>query len=579
MAQPNPNSNPNPNLNLNSKSNLKEKKIMSLSEIEQLFAKATSLIKSNNTQKGINILKNLATTLLYGPAITLLNELEPTLEAKSEAKSEPTVEAKSERTLEYPHSFETTRSISSIVEEFTDIEKGTHLESRIESIIGRVVLIRTSSKKLYFYTLLIEGIEFQIMAQINSYAIAEDFYKITSQINRGDIIGVKGFIAKTKIGELSIIASNIVVLTPCLGVIPHSYYGIEDKEIRYNKRYLDMIVNPSVQEIFVKRHKIIYFIRKFLIEERNFIEIETPMMSGSVGGAAAKPFITYHNDLRQEMFLRIAPELYLKQCVIGGLPRVFELGKQFRNESIDLTHNPEFTSIELYEVGSDYVKLMSMTEDFLEKLALHINGTTKSVWMKTKIDFKGPYPRLDVMDTLEKQIQKLHNMPSFKLPLLDSPLIDEEYSSILSKLDIRLDPPHTLNRMMDKLIGTYVEPLCIQPTFLINHPQIMSPLAKPHRSLPNRTERFELFVNEKELCNAYTELNDPLLQKNIFAQIQKQKLGGDDEIPPSDDNFIQALEIGLPPTGGWGMGIDRLCMMLLNQDSIREVIMFPTRRT
>lgn len=564
----------------------KEKKVMSQKDLEELFARATVLLESNDPQKGIYILKNLATSS-YEPAIALLAELNKSTQSKQYEK--PIEVAKVvhvvERVIEYPHSFGFNLSnIHDIITNFSGIKDGEHLETQTEALIGRVISIREASKKLYFYEFLIDGVKFQIMAQSNHYENPEDFYKIASQIHRGDIIGVRGFIAKTQKGELSLIPFMMKVLTPCLGVIPHSYYGIEDKEIRYNQRYLDMIVNPDVQRIFKLRHKIIWEIRKFLIHEREFIEVETPMMSAMAGGATAKPFKTFHNDLGVEMSMRIAPELYLKQLVIGGLPRVFELGKQFRNEGIDLTHNPEFTSIEAYEVGADYNDLMAMTEQLLKRLSININGGTRSTWMGVEIDFKGPYPRLDVLDTLEEQIKHQHMIPDFQLPSLDfetnSSNTELQFIELLKTLNISMDNPHTLNRILDKLIGIYVEPLSQgKPTFLINHPQIMSPLAKPHRSLPYRTERFELFVNGKELCNAYTELNDPRLQKRIFEQVQKQKTNGDDEIPPSDDSFIQALEIGLPPTGGWGMGIDRLCMMLLNQDSIREVIAFPTRRS
>ena len=487
------------------------------------------------------------------------------------------VEKYGAKLLEYPNFWETSRSISKRINEFKDIEPGTRLYDNVESIIGRILQSRASGKNLYFYTLVVDGHSFQIMSDIKSYKSEQEFYEIHDMIGRGDIIGAKGYICKTKKGELSLVPSELKILSPCLETLPSTYYGIEDKEIRYSNRYLDLIINSDVREIFVKRHKVINFLRNYLTN-LDFIEVETPVLSEMAGGAAAKPFVTFHNAMKQQMYLRIAPELYLKKLVIGGLNKVFEIGKQFRNESIDLTHNPEFTSCELYEVGADYNKLMDMTEDFLTNLAIHVNGTTKTKWFSTDIDLAGPYPRLDILDTLEEKIRVKLNDTQFKLPDISGPNATEEYTNLMTLLGVTITPPLTLNRLVDGLIGEFVEPLCVQPTFLINHPQIMSPLAKPHRSQPGKTERFELFINKKEFCNAYTELNNPFIQKKIFDEVAKQKAAGDDEIPPSDENFIKALEYGLPPTGGWGLGIDRTVMLLTGQDSIREVIAFPTRR-
>lgn len=485
-----------------------------------------------------------------------------------------------DKILNYPHYWPVSRSIHQIIKEFDYIEPGARLTESFESIIGRVILARSSGKNLYFYTLTVDGINFQMMSDIKSYGQGneEKFYEIHDMIGRGDIIGIHGYIAKTKKGELSIVPDEIKILTPCLAMIPSTFYGIEDKEIRYNNRYLDMIINSNVREIFVKRHKVINFIRNYLVD-RDFIEVETPVLSDMAGGASAKPFTTYLNEAKRSMYMRIAPELFLKQLVIGGMNRVFEIGKQFRNESCDMTHNPEFTSIELYQAGVDYNYLMDMTEDLLSKLAVVVNGSTQLVWIGTPIDLAGPYPRLDIMDTLESEIGKKLCDPEFKLPDITGPHATEEYINLMNMLDVKITHPHTLNRLVDGLIGEFVEELCVQPTFLINHPQVMSPLAKPHRSQPGKTERFELFIRKKEFCNAYTELNDPRIQKSIFEEVSKQKAAGDDEIPPSDENFIRALEYGLPPTGGWGLGIDRLVMLITGQDSIREVIAFPTRRS
>jgi lysyl-tRNA synthetase class 2 len=480
--------------------------------------------------------------------------------------------------LEYPHTWEINGEIENIIEKFSGIENGARLTDTYYSIMGRILQKRASSKKLNFYTLKINSFEFQVISDLNSYEKGEnDFYKIHEMTRLGDILGINGYIGKGKRGELSIFAKEIKILAPCLHDMPSTFYGVEDKEVRYSNRYLDLIINKDVRPIFIKRHQVIKYLRDYL-SDKGFIEVETPVLSNSAGGATAKPFTTFHNAMKQNMFMRIAPELFLKQLVIGGLWKVFEIGKQFRNEDIDTTHNPEFTSCEAYFAGADYNTWMDMTEELISSMAVKINGNTKTTWLGKEIDLKAPYQRLDIMDTLEKEIQKKLNDNTFKLPDINSENAEEEYNNLREMLDVKITKPHTLNRLVDGLIGELVEPLCIQPTFLMNHPQIMSPLAKPHRNQKGKTERFELFINKKEFCNAYTELNDPQIQRSIFEEISKQKNKGDDEIPPSDENFIKALEYGLPPTGGWGIGIDRLVMLLTEQDSIREVILFPTRR-
>ena len=366
------------------------------------------------------------------------------------------------------------------------------------------------------------------------------------------------------------------ILAPCLHMLPHLHFGVVDKELRYSNRYLDLMLNKEVREIFQTRHKIVANLRNYLIE-RDFIEVETPVLANQAGGATAKPFITHHNAMKQDMYMRIAPELYLKQLVIGGLDRVFEIGKNFRNESIDTTHNPEFTACEFYMAGADYYKLIEMTQELLVDMVQKIKGTMKVEWMGNEIDFTPPFKQVDMLDELQLEIREKLGDEHFTLPDINSENATEEYINLHGILDIKPEPPFTLNRLVDNLVGELVEPKCIQPTFLMNHPLIMSPLAKPHRLDATKTERFELFINGKEICNAYTELNNPIIQKQIFDKIAKQKAEGDNEIPPSDESFVRALEYGLPPTAGWGIGIDRLTMILTNKDSIREVILFPTR--
>lgn len=478
--------------------------------------------------------------------------------------------------LQYPNYWDVSRDASKIVEDFDSIEPGTRLKDNIESLIGRVMLKRSSGKKLYFYTILVNDIMFQIMSDLKSFESEDEFYKIHNNTYRGDIIGVKGYVAKTKKGELSIIPSKMVILAPCLHMLPHIHFGVVDKELRYRYRYLDLMLNKEVRDIFRARHQVISKIRNYLVD-RDFIEVETPVLASQAGGATAKPFITHHNAMKQDMFMRIAPELYLKQLVIGGLDRVFEIGKNFRNESIDTTHNPEFTACEFYMAGADYYKLIEMTQEMIVGMVKDIKGTMTTEWMGETIDFTPPFKQIDMMDTLQEEVRKLLNDENFLLPDINSDDADEQYLNLHTILNIKPEKPYTLNRLVDNLVGELVEPKCIQPTFLMNHPLIMSPLAKPHRQDETKTERFELFINGKEICNAYTELNNPIIQKQMFDRISKQKEGGDAEIPPADDAFVRALEYGLPPTGGWGIGIDRLTMILTNKDSIREVILFPTR--
>lgn len=478
--------------------------------------------------------------------------------------------------LQYPNYWEVSRNVSNIIQDFGDIEPGTRLKENVESLIGRVMLKRSSGKKLHFYTILVNDVLFQVMSDLKSFHSEEEFYKVHNNTYRGDIIGVKGYIAKTRKGELSIIPSNMVILAPCLHMLPHLHFGVVDKELRYRYRYLDLMLNQEVRNIFKTRHQVISKIRNYLVD-RDFIEVETPVLASQAGGATAKPFITHHNAMKQDMFMRIAPELYLKQLVIGGLDRVFEIGKNFRNESIDTTHNPEFTACEFYMAGADYYKLIEMTQEMLVDMVKTIKGGMTTEWMGQTIDFTPPFKQIDMMDTLQDEVRMILKDEKFVLPDINSDDAAEEYLNLHTLLNIKPEQPYTLNRLVDNLVGELVEPKCIQPTFLMNHPLIMSPLAKPHRLDGTKTERFELFVNGKEICNAYTELNNPIIQKQMFDRISKQKEGGDAEIPPADDAFVRALEYGLPPTGGWGIGIDRLTMILTNKDSIREVILFPTR--
>ena len=443
-------------------------------------------------------------------------------------------------------------------------------------IAGRIMSIRVMGKASF--ASLQDGSEkIQLYIRKDDVAPGEDktLYDIVWKklVDIGDIIGVKGFVFTTKTGETSIHASSFHILSKSLRPLPvvkekdgETFDEVTDAEFRYRQRYADLIVNPHVKEVFVKRTKMVNAIREFL-NERGGLEVDTPVLQNIPGGAAARPFITHHNALDVPFYLRIANELYLKRLIVGGFEWVYEFSRNFRNEGMDRTHNPEFTVLEFYVAYKDYLWMMETTEQLLENTAIAVNGTTRIISGEKEIDFKAPYKRITMYDAIKEYT-------GFDVSDKDENGLRE----VCQQLGIHADASMGKGKLIDEIFSEKCEDHFIQPTFIIDYPVEMSPLTKKHRSKPGLVERFELIVNGKEIANAYSELNDPLEQRERFEEQAKLMERGDDEAMFIDHDFLRALEYGMPPTSGIGFGIDRLCMLLTNQSSIQDVLLFPQMR-
>ena len=433
------------------------------------------------------------------------------------------------------------------------------------SIAGRMMFKRVMGKASFCN---IQDLKGSVQVYVARDAIGEESYADFKKSDIGDIYGVKGYIFRTMTGEISVHAEEMTLLSKNLQVLPEKFHGMTNTDMRYRQRYTDLIMNPEVKDTFLKRSKMISSIRTFLAG-RGFMEVETPMLVSNAGGAAARPFETHYNSLDEDVKLRISLELYLKRLIVGGLERVFEIGRVFRNEGIDTRHNPEFTLMELYQAYTDYYGMMELTESMFRYLAQEVCGSTVITYGENTIDLGKPFARLTMVEAV-KQYTSID---------FDQVSSDEEAKALAQEHHIEFEARHAKGDILNLFFETYVEEHLIQPTFIMDHPVEISPLTKRKPDKPDYVERFELYINTWEMCNAYSELNDPIDQRERFKAQEAALAAGDEEANRTDEDFMNALEIGMPPTGGIGYGLDRLAMLLTNSPAIRDVLLFPTMRT
>ena len=441
---------------------------------------------------------------------------------------------------------------------------GDELVGKEVSVAGRMMVKRIMGKASFCKIQDKQGV---IQCYVARDDLGEEAYAEFKKMDIGDIIGVKGFVFRTKTGEITVHTKELTLLTQSLKPLPEKFHGLQDTDVRYRQRYLDLIVNPEVRDTFVKRSQILREIRRFL-DDRGFMEVETPMLVPNAGGAAARPFETHYNALDVDVKLRISLELYLKRLIVGGLERVYEIGRVFRNEGVDTRHNPEFTLMELYQAYTDYNGMMDLTEDMFRHLAKVVCGSTTITYQGTEIDLGKPFERLTMIDAIKK-----YSGVDF-----DTVKTEEEAKALAKAHNIAFEERHSRGDIINLFFETYCEENLIQPVFIMDHPVEISPLTKKKPTDPTKVERFELFIYGREMCNAYSELNDPIDQRARFAAQDALAAAGDAEANHTDEDFLNALEIGMPPTGGIGYGIDRLVMLLTDSAAIRDVLLFPTMK-
>ena len=444
-------------------------------------------------------------------------------------------------------------------------EKFEELEGSTVKIAGRIMSKRVMGKASFCN---IQDLKGNMQSYVARDSIGEEVYADFKKFDVGDIVGITGEVFRTKTEEISIHASSVLLLTKSLQILPEKYHGLTNTDIRYRQRYVDLIMNAEVKETFIKRSRIISCIRQYL-DADGFMEVETPMLVPNAGGAAARPFDTHYNALDEDVHLRISLELYLKRLIVGGLERVYEIGRVFRNEGLSVRHNPEFTLLELYQAYTDYYGMMDLVENLYRHVAQEVLGTTLIQYGEVEIDLSKPFERL----TMVEAVKKYAGIDFSEIKTT------EEAKALADEKDLHYEVRHKRGDILNLFFEEYVEENLVQPTFIMDHPVEISPLAKRKPTDPDYTERFELFITCREMANAFSELNDPIDQRKRFEAQEELKAQGDDEANSIDEDFINALEVGMPPTGGIGIGIDRLVMLLTNAPAIRDVLLFPTMKT
>jgi lysyl-tRNA synthetase, class II len=461
--------------------------------------------------------------------------------------------------------FDRTHTAEEILDRFDELSK-EELEEKGERVViaGRLIAKRKQGKASFAH---LQDMSGRIQIYVRKDRVGEEQYDVFSIADLGDWLGVEGVVFKTNRGETSVKADSVTFLSKSLRPLPEKFHGLKDVELRYRKRYLDLIMNPEVKDTFITRSRIISAIRRYL-NDRGYLEVETPTMHTIPGGAAARPFITHHNALDIDLYMRIAIELHLKRLIVGGMEKVYEIGRVYRNEGISTRHNPEFTMMELYEAYADFHDIMDLTENLITHVAKEVLGSEQVEYDGQKIDLAKPWARKSMVDLVKEHVGVDFSQK----------LSDEEARKLAEEHGVEIQPSHTFGHILNEFFEQKVEDKLIQPTFVYGHPVEISPLARKNDEDPRFTDRFELFIVGREHANAFTELNDPIDQRERFEAQLREKAQGNDEAHPMDEDFLEALEYGMPPTGGLGIGIDRLVMLLTDSASIRDVLLFPTMR-